>query len=283
MLLDSQYPVDSHVVKGDPIPTRHVMQVEMITPERARYLLSLNTRNRPISQHALKKKMKDLVNGRFQLNMQPILISDDSTLLDGQHRLEACVKTGKSFMALMVYNCEPRTFETLDTGRKRTPGDTLAVERVSHYTQIAGALNLLATYYNGAGRLNFASSLANYEIMEMYERHKEIQRSVSATRRCLKIISPSYAIALHYLFAQKNQEKADLFFTQLADGIGLGKLDPVYHLRERLRDAQVQRKRLQYEDVGALAIKAWNSFIKNEPMRLLRYNSDNETYPTIKG
>lgn len=66
--------------------------VETITPDRAKQLLEMNTRNRNVLHSNLDILTEEIRKGRFVANGDAIRIAKDGTILDGQHRLLACVR-----------------------------------------------------------------------------------------------------------------------------------------------------------------------------------------------
>lgn len=67
-----------------------------ITPEKAKTLLVMNTKNRKLSRKLVQKYASDMAAGRWPYNGDPIRVSVSNVLLDGQHRLEACIAAAPS-------------------------------------------------------------------------------------------------------------------------------------------------------------------------------------------
>ncbi|MDP2620568.1 MAG: hypothetical protein Q8P46_10395, partial [Hyphomicrobiales bacterium] len=69
-----------------------------ITPELAReWLEKTNRKNRPLSELKWTAYAVDMLEGRWQYNGDAIRFGSDGVLLDGQHRLMACVEAGIPF------------------------------------------------------------------------------------------------------------------------------------------------------------------------------------------
>jgi len=65
---------------------------QTITPQQARHWLEHNNNhNRHLNPTTVKKYASDMREGNWQMNSMPIVFSDTGQLLDGQHRLAACV------------------------------------------------------------------------------------------------------------------------------------------------------------------------------------------------
>ena len=68
-------------------------QKERITPEMALEILTnKNFKNRPIKKHALKRLTDAIKSGEWIVTNQGISFDPDGNLLDGQHRLHACIE-----------------------------------------------------------------------------------------------------------------------------------------------------------------------------------------------
>lgn len=97
--------------------------VELITPERATELLKLNTRNRRIRTKHVLNMSRQMERGEWRVTHQPIAISSDGALLDGQHRLAAVVKCGLPVKMSVAYGVSPDIFGTIDVGAIRDTRD----------------------------------------------------------------------------------------------------------------------------------------------------------------
>lgn len=125
---------------------RMVTTVEVVTPDIARELLSSNGTNRPITQAAVDKIVTSILDGEWRLTHQGIAISADGTLLDGQHRLLAVVKTGVAVETLVTRNVDPETFEVMDSGRSRQQADTVGIAGVQNSKGVTAISRLILSY-----------------------------------------------------------------------------------------------------------------------------------------
>ena len=93
----------------------------LITPNMAKELLRLNKGNRPIHKSNLEYLTRQMAGGHWVYNGAPIIMSSDGALLDGQHRLLACINADRAFVSDVTYGISREAFQTLDTGARRTP------------------------------------------------------------------------------------------------------------------------------------------------------------------
>lgn len=71
--------------------------VETITPEMARKYLATSKGNRTISRPTVAAYARDMANGNWMLNGEPIAFDIEGHLVNGHHRLYACIEANTSF------------------------------------------------------------------------------------------------------------------------------------------------------------------------------------------
>ena len=101
--------------------------VVTITPEVAKYMIGLNTKNRDLNDPNKGYLEHEMQNGNFKLNGESIIVSKTGVILDGQHRLLACINTGKSFSTVLVLNIDDDNMFSIDTGSNRSPLDAMKI------------------------------------------------------------------------------------------------------------------------------------------------------------
>jgi hypothetical protein len=104
--------------------------VAEITPELAKEILEIcNRDNRPLKKDHVKRLTSSLKNNEWMLNGEAIAFSRSGRLLDGQHRLTACINSGKSFKTLVIKGIEEDdAFGTIDIGKPRTVTDLMNLQ-----------------------------------------------------------------------------------------------------------------------------------------------------------
>lgn len=136
-----------------------------ITPDMASDLLNKNTGNRPIKKQHLEFICEEIRCGRWQVNGDAIRIAIDGTLIDGQHRLAAVVRTGISITTMIVSGVEKSAFETIDSGASRSNADTLAVLGEKNTRNLAAALLLVKDLLDGNTSFAHVIKTSNTEII----------------------------------------------------------------------------------------------------------------------
>lgn len=94
-----------------------------ITPAIAEELLKYNTHNRPRQERRIKEYIADMQKGKWVLSESAIGFDKDGVLTNGQTRLEACVKSGKSFQTILCTVLEQNIH--MDTGNVRRVIDNI--------------------------------------------------------------------------------------------------------------------------------------------------------------
>ncbi len=120
-----------------------MISIEEITPEIAEKYLDLNYEsNRPLKQVSVNQLARDMSEGNFILNPSaPIIFTEKGKLIDGQHRLWACVQSGCSFKSFVVRGADEKTYEVIDIGNTRSVADVVGGEyRVELQTLAKGTL-----------------------------------------------------------------------------------------------------------------------------------------------
>ena len=99
-------------------------ELKTITPEWAQFVLDTsNTDNRKLRRHWVNILADAINRGEWQITHQGIAFDKNGILLDGQHRLSAIVKSGKSVSLYVMTGLQPEAFKAIDAHAKRTMSD----------------------------------------------------------------------------------------------------------------------------------------------------------------
>lgn len=254
----------------------------VITPEHAKEILRGNTRNRPLRKSYVGRLAEDMRAGKWAFNGVPIILNG-KLLIDGQHRLTACVLSKKPFRTLMVTGVDADAFTTIDVGAKRTGSDTLATKGEKNHAALAAALVLVDLYYSGkAGVRMTAQGGSNRLIAEALKKYVAIRPCVDhCVPLATKIVPVSIMSACHYIFSRIDHIKADDFILRLATGNNIKPESPMSLLRNSLIDNYTSARKHSRAYVMSLVIKAWNSERTNRNLKVLRgFTGENaEAFP----
>lgn len=118
-------------------------EVRNITPEMAFELLTKNTKNyRRIHVPTVKYYAKEMQEGRWEMNGEPIQFAEDGTLLNGQHRLTAIVESGVTVPLLVVTGVK-KDVAIYDDGKTRSPMDVASNLGIQANSRILAVANLM--------------------------------------------------------------------------------------------------------------------------------------------
>ena len=134
-----------------------------ITPQMAGQMLEKNIANRKVNQANVNRIAADMATGNYKVNGETIKISPNGEILDGQHRLLACVKSGMPFQTYVVYDVERETVGTIDMGKGRSVADSLNVMGCNIKSGIIPAMNF---YFNRGQKLTTAQTGCLWNVYE---------------------------------------------------------------------------------------------------------------------
>jgi hypothetical protein len=257
-------------------------RIATITPAEAGPLLERFFVGAKVDHRLLQTYGENMRDGRWVLNGAPVVFSDDGRVLDGRHRLLACVQSGASFDTLIVEGISAGSYETIDAVRKRTLADVLAIRNERHGRPLAAALRIIWTYQNG-GTPGAGKTPSPTALLTILEEHPSLRDSVMPALAATPLLPHGCGIALHYLMSQSEPQKSDRFFALIGEPVGEGDLSPVTHLRQVLTELRGQGGNRKQTYILAIAIKAWNAFRSGAALKLLRYSPDREGFPRIGG
>lgn len=258
-----------------------------LTPKLAKTWLDTVERPRPLSKMNLVKLENDINEGRYNKpNNDAICHDKNYHMMNGQHRCNAVLNTGKSIPVIVFYGLEPEDFDILDGGKKRSGGDVLSILNVQYYNETAAALKSLYCYLKGHSFKVHNFHLTPHQIVEMYNEHEEIingHKFFIKLSKKANFISRSSFLFVYYVANREAVEFAEEFFTSLVTGVGFeSEYHPAYLLRNILiRDAAAKINKMPGYIKLYLLVKAWNAYYNNKEIHVLRFRG--EKYLEIEG
>lgn len=267
------------------------LQVVTITPARAREMLEQNTINRRLNKLTTERFASDMRGGDWQLNGEPIIVGEGGELLDGQHRLAACMRAAQPFETLLVRGVPAEHMKTIDSGVSRSFADVLTFEGMKHNVTLSGALKWLARYERLIERnLNQLPQIADHsreKLLEILQQNPGIIYSVERAMEWRKTTpAPRSVIGfVHYIAGRHaGVAQADSFFTQLATATAPPD-SAITVVRNTLLNHQIGVARLNAFTQSAMLIKAfryWNAGKTPKRITLKRGRTQKEAFPRIE-
>lgn len=269
--------------------TEPTFQIEEIGPDEATALLEMNVHNRKLVDRAVNQYASAMMNGAWKFDGAPIRLSEEGIILDGQHRLNAVIKSGTSHKFLVVYGVKREAQAVMDTGRKRTLANALTLNGEKDATQL-GAMLVLAYRWNHGVRgyqlfTPADTTLATTAILtpqiptmlEYLEKNPDLRDSVKvggALSRQVPLI-PRVGSLLHYVTNKIDPEDSADFLAKLSSGSGLAADSPILVLRNRLfelgRDRKTRGLNINADTLMAYCLKSWNGYRDGAAMKRMLY------------
>lgn len=222
-----------------------------INPDVATRLLQNNLGNRRLSPTLTNKFAEDMRRGKWDLNGETIKLCNTTEerypplwvhkLLDGQHRLSACVKARKPFKTAVAFVKNPKVFGTIDCGKSRSPGDICTILGHRHASQLAATLKLqvqvetnkLVDTMVGSGA---TADVKNYQIEAELAKRPNLIESVEFAHRMKSKLKtrPACMGVAHYNICKIDKELGEECLTLFHTGEGLRSGDAIYAYRSFL-------------------------------------------------
>lgn len=214
--------------------------IERISPQRAAELLQGNFDNRKLDKAKVKQWASEMTQGRWRLTSQTIAIAADGRVVDGQHRLHACVDSGVTIETAMVYDADPTTFGIVDVGKTRTGNDIWGLAGMSA-PNVAAIAKVVYLYFEHSEILDWHNygRVPNDRILEWCKKMEacEIIRKAacleSKFRKDIKGLSSviGASLAIYAIEGGVPLETTwDKVYGRLLKMVGLSEGEPVYAL-----------------------------------------------------
>lgn len=259
------------------------IEKKTITPIMASEYLERNVFNRNLKSIVVDSYARDMRNGKWALNGDTIRFDENGTLIDGQHRLAACIKAGVPFETFVVTGLPHSVFDTIDNGATRTGGDIFKLNEVPSSNNVAATVRrhillingYVATIAHGKG-MGTSMKVSNRELYDVYKTDQMLY--LEATRLALRCYDKSRILSVadiggYYCYLVKNKHwqpwNVQSFFEQLCD-ICSTEYNAIRTLRQMLATDKAAPKHMEAKRKQALIIKAWNYYARRENVKLFR-------------
>lgn len=272
-------------------------RVMEITPQMATaWLEKMGDINRPVSQGNVDFLAAQMRAGEWKVNGEAIVRDEDERVIDGQHRLWACVQADKPFTTLVVTGVKRSAFPTFDSGKGRNAADALHIARIDggNANRLAAALSWVTFWESGwsegsdggKGHRKRRTAAQAIAVAKRYPTLAEFCSirgdSTSGPNARMKLWRGNM-IFVRWATTQAKPTIAKRFWDDVETGENLSKDDPAYQLREKLHAlGTAYGKQTNPKIVLAWAIKAFNAAARGERMTILRF-TEAEVFPDIVG
>jgi len=235
----------------------YTLAVETITTERAEQYLAANRGNRNIVQAHVAAMARDIVNGRWMFNAQPICFSRSGRLLNGQHRLSAVLEAGEPIEVLVMRGLPEEAFETYDKQAKKAPAVDQMFEEFGDKAMVsATAVLLWRRELRPAGQPHAMPTAA--EIRDVIQNHPELMRLRGFARKLVRYGRASALTYAAYRILREDARLGAFFLDRLETAANLPRGHIIIRLRDRLIDLRKADQNSQIDEI----LNAWERFRK---------------------
>lgn len=234
-------------------------QVVELTPALAEVLLRRNPANRAISAVTVESYARDIANGSWRFNGEPVIVSSDGLLNDGQHRAQAVIDAKTAIDVVLIIGVERDTRTTLDQGKARAVGDYLAMEgHIDSFALAATAGYIWQWQSRGHLSTQRQHRPTKAEMKAVADSHPTIATSLASVKRkgSDAVGGRSMLAFCHWAFALTSSAAASSeFIASLINGIDLSARSPILYARNRL----MAERRLTAHERAEIIFRAWNA------------------------
>lgn len=263
----------------------------LVTPQVAEALLTLNIGNRSINPRWVTELARRMRRGAWKNTGEPIIVSREAILNDGQHRLKAVVESSRSQVMDVRFGVARDAFVVGGTGKPRTAGQVLQIAGHADTNRLAAAAALLIRYrrllaetaqpgapaFVSMPAAGGATNATHDQIMRFVEGSPELMESVREVRRGRSpIMRTSHMVCAHYLTRLHDRVLAPSFWSVVVEGVTDELHHPARLLRERLTKDAMAKLKMPADERLALALKAWLLFKSGRRVTELRFRAGGE-------
>lgn len=275
-----------------PPKPRLKLLTEWFSVKRAKQVMeeaTENVRNRSMYQVQVRRLTSDHENGRWVTTGDTIKFDEDGYLIDGQHRMQMIINSGKGAWIAVCYGqypgyreavmpvCDldgrPRLLEDLieiypPTGEN---GEEWILEKRSERRNAASATSLLYDYRNRRVFEDVPFKPSMQELRTFLESEIGLLEHLEYSAQLRALIPDSLTVFLRYVLAEQSPKKADDFLRRLATGQELSEDHPILSLRGRLiqyqKDKRADKVNIKTRDeLAFVVLRAWLHYSAGEKL-----------------
>lgn len=253
-----------------------------ISPALAKAWMDRGGQNRMPTRTRIVRLTNVIRRGEWQVDGNTIKLDKDGLVIDGQHRLLACIAAGLSIRSLVVRGVDRAVFPVLDTGKSRTPADVMGIAGYRNRVAIASNARSLILF-EASGRLDppnhaeLAPLHSHTALLQYANDHPDVEDGVLLANQVRGHGLSGGAGLLGTLFTlllRANRDQAYVFAEHLGSGANLDSDNPILKYRNRLiSDKRMPNGLADREHLVALGIKAWNFWRAGERVGQLTWHA----------
>jgi hypothetical protein len=255
--------------------------LEDIDPHKAAEMLRGNSVNRRMVPNHLNRLVSEMLADEWRVTGDTIKLNGDR-LLDGQHRLEAVVRSGVTIRTWVARGVDSEAFPMIDTGRSRQGGDVLSAHGYHNVFLTASSARLIYHFEHKNARLEGA--VTNNAILWVVKRHDQLPDFISdvCTAHFAKV---SAVVAALFWLWLADPDRGEAFLQAFLKGIELKLTSPIYVLRERvINDRTLSSTKSGRKALVAMVFRTWDAWLGGRTQAHLKATLPGESdFPWPKG
>ena len=271
--------------------TELTTQIATITPKIAAELIAQTdpTVQRKSKSGQIEFLRLQILNNKWQLNGDAIRQDTKGNIIDGLHRLKACVAADMAIKTIFVQGLPTDAIKTIDqSNAKRSLGDYIGITygEAKYHTTAAAVIQTLSEY--AGGRVSAFDSRQNvggthgkkHKIDSVYiddflaknpNFFGFIGHSLAIRAQGDKMLTPKVLCSFHWIFKQINEAKADDFIYKLSTGTTISTEHPIYALRKRIFKSKETKfsgyQKLTARNMACIVFSTWNLYVTGQPAK----------------
>lgn len=243
-------------------------RLETITPERAAMVLNTSNGNRTIRREKVDAYARDMLSGKWMVNGETIIIDEFGALLDGHHRLAACVRANSPMRTMLVTGAPRAANTTIDMGTSRSIADALSF---SGFKNTRATAAIVVAYMSLQRGVPVSATPSSTEVLDFVEAHPLIVEAENATHQKVRLRADALIGAMYLAEAEAgNVQDISDFIEVLRFGVPHYKGCAAHALREKLLKDAGAKTQLKRRDVHRLVTQAFEKFCFRMPVQFLR-------------
>lgn len=256
-----------------------------VTPEMAEeWLKSSNIRK--IRSAKVEQFRRDMLAKKWRPTGQAIHFNQRGKLIDGFHRLTACVLAGVNFPALIAENMPDESLGAIDRGSPRSLADHLRWKGETDVQVLAAVIRLSWMWDHGyleSYEWAFMTPTLE-EVMAWFEENRSVREGVAIANKLRKpplYMLPSVSGAFYWRAHPRFPEELDAFLHQLAEGQGLEIGNPVLAYRRLLANQRAEPGARDQRRSLAELLKTFGHWKEGRSTKTIIWKAGVEKFPQL--
>lgn len=244
------------------------VQVDL-TPALAGELLAINDANRPLNKGRIEAYRHDMLNGKWVLNGETIIVSSDGTMNDGQHRCHAVIPGGVTVPVILIFGLSRESRLTTNQGKAKGAGDYAGMLGISNAKAVAAIARMVLTWKT-LGKLSGSRDVSHSDVLEFIEQNDAALQHAHHVSKTMynnsRLLGASSITGFcFYICNEIAGPAAEAFFHALGTGENLSGDDPILTARNRLFSLSGEARYARVE----IILRAWNAWREGRTLRMV--------------